>query len=294
MPARILHQLVDWPSRILWAIRSWPHGNEMLRWDRLRFLASGCRVEPFLSCPSWYLRNIGIKLIVQFQLEEYYPILALKLLDLREAPILRRNCAEGLGRLRQAGAEARSALWRALADPYWETRTEALRAITRTEKPSAEITAELAERFFMPFLDPGPCAGNPASVLAPSEGNFEVRATLASVLGKIGTGRKALSALHALARDENWIVRAQAALALRDLARREPDSREACRRVLDLIDPSSEGAIPHFILPEILRHVRTGLDDPARACLVPRAEVDSTMDLKLGWNKTALPPRLPF
>lgn len=273
-----------WAAGLFRVLHTWRNSGRLLRGDRAGFFASGCKIEDILNCPFWHVRNIGIKLIVQFRLEACYPVLPRKLLEGRDAPILRRNCAEGLGRLRLAAPDSMSALRHGLKDPYWEVRTESLRALCAIGEVSEQTTAEILGNFFG-YPSPVPeGADSLPPFLKVREKNFEVRAALARAIGKLVTGPQALAALRALSDDDNWIVRAQASAALAEFASRNPAFRDTCLKILSLIDTFSDGAVPHFVIRQSFEEARQVLS-PSSCDPIPGSAPRLYLDLKQGWNK---------
>ncbi|MFW6108432.1 MAG: HEAT repeat domain-containing protein [bacterium] len=202
----------------------------------------GERIDQWLQSPAWQVRNAALKLIAHLRDESRYPVLIARLTDRREAGIVRRNAAEALARVGLDTEAARTALRRALDDPYWEVRAQAGRALARLFPPAERLERDLLGRLY----------GGQANGRGVAEGNFEVRMAIAEGLGHLGVSGEAFEALRRLAHDESWPVRSQAAVGLSHFAARQPDFQEPARDTLVAIDRQSEGAVSYFVHREVL------------------------------------------
>jgi len=282
MPSQAPQGIRPFVRAVLWGLRSWRAGDRLLRGGPEAFEASGYDVEDFLNGPLWYLRNIGVKMVAKFQLQDRYPVLLERLADRREAPILRRNCAQALGQIAIAAEEAQAALLGALKDPYWEVRTEALGSLLATQPPSERITGEVVRSLFGELAPPPPGPGRPGPA-RPNEKVFEVRAAAAKVLARLGVPPVAFEGLRALAADENWIVRTQAVAALAEFGIRNADFRDDAQRLIREVNPVSDAMVPWFVPRSRSRRAMEEISQPAE--VVRNEHFDSLyLDLKKGWH----------
>ena len=228
------------------------------------FCAAGYKIESFLSCPIWYVRNIGIKLIGAHSLIEYEELLRLKCMDRKEAPIIRRNA---LRNIRTAGFQLNSDfLFGCLDDPYWEVRGEALQAITEITEPADDITIKLVDRLVN------------VKTNSLQETNFEVLMHYVATIGTVGSSPRAQEALSLLAKHHNWLIRAQSAIALNHLCCRYPDQASEMIVILEAIDPQSHGIHPLFQLKKTLAHAALSCDSSSG--LAPLSFIDPAR----GWQ----------
>jgi HEAT repeat protein len=266
---------------LLWGARSWRAGDRLLRQDADAFKASGYRAEDFLGSPLWYLRNIGVKMIAKYRLQALYPVLYQKLADRSEAPIVRRNCAQLLSQLGAPPAETQPALLAALNDPYWEVRTEALCSLVLTQQPSEPVSDEIIRLLLGAAVPPvGVLGGSGPPALI--ERNFEVRATAAAALGRLGVPPRALDALDVLLTDENWIVRVQATTAIAEFVSRDISFKDQARRLLESANPASDGMVPWFVPKHKLRLALERLSEPKDEPQ-PQDFAPLYLDIKKGW-----------
>jgi hypothetical protein len=228
------------------------------------FCSAGYKIESFLSCPLWYVRNIGIKLIGAHSLIEYEELLRLKCLEKKEAPIIRRNA---LRNIRTAGFHLNSDfLFMCLDDPYWEVRGEAIRALTDVSEPADEITVKLVDRLIN------------VKTNSLQETNFEVLMHYVATIGTVGSIPLAQEALSLLAKHHNWLIRAQTAIALNHLCLRYPEQVDEMIIILKAIDPQSHGVHPVFQLKKALAH--TALSIESSSSLSPLSFIDPAR----GWQ----------
>ena len=225
----------------LWGLRHLRLEGRLLKMNYEELCAAGYRIETFLSCPIWYVRNIGIKLIGAHSLKEYEGCLKTKCLDLREAPIIRRNAHRSL---RNPSFQLDTDfLIGCLDDPYWEARAEALQTLSEISEPSHDLTAKLIESLMN------------VKTGSLREQNFEVLMHYVAALGTVGTPPRALEGLSVLALHPNWLVRAQSAIALNHLSHRYPEQVDESRIIVEAIEPHSHGMQPVFPLKKILAQV---------------------------------------
>lgn len=248
----------------LWGLRHLPSEGRILKMSFQEFCVAGYKMESFLSCPIWYVRNIGIKLIGAHSLVEYEEFLKLKCQDRKEVPIIRRNA---LRNIQTAGFQLNSDfLFGCLNDPYWEVRSEALRALAHNSTPADETTAKLVNKLFN------------VERSSLRETNLEVLMHYVASLGIFGTSPRAQEALSLLAKHGNWLIRAQTAIALNHLCRRFPDTAQQITGVLETIDPQSDGIHPVFLLKKTLAHTAASIE--SSSSLAPL----SFIDLSQGWQ----------
>lgn len=235
----------------------------------------GQKLDAWLESPGWEVRNAAVKLIARFRDQGRYHRLLQRLADPSEAGIVRRNAAEAIARLGLATPPARVALVRALSDPYWEVRSEALVALASLFPPAEDIERALLELLF------GPPHGPRRWV---REENFEVRMACARGLGHLGASRAAFEALVALAEDDFWLVRSQAAVALAHFATRCSEYLAEARDRLRRIDRLSEGAISYFVHRDVLSQVFRALDTAPEEGVAPEQLRALYLNPSEGWN----------
>jgi len=248
--------------------------RRLLSAERPRLDGIGQKIDAWLDSPAWEVRNAAVKLVAHVHDHGRCHRLLEKLADRSEAGIVRRNAAEAVARLHLSTGAIRSALLRALADPYWEVRTEAAHALAALFPPADDLERALLDVLYGPRRRARPRI---------REENFEVRMACAEGLGRLGTGRPALEALTVLADDDSWLVRSQAAVALAHFASRRHEHFDEIRELLLGVDRLSEGAVSYFvhrdILSRVLRAVRKGPQDVA-----PDELGSLYLSPKTGWN----------
>jgi UDP-N-acetylglucosamine--N-acetylmuramyl-(pentapeptide) pyrophosphoryl-undecaprenol N-acetylglucosamine transferase len=191
------------------------------------------RAASLLASPAWEARNLGVKLIGLLEAPERLPLLMALLKDRQPAPwyqrmaggdfaqvgFIRRNGLTAVARLGCVTPEVEEVLAAALADPYYEARAEACRAITALDRHlSDEGRARLIAGLVGLLRDRW----------------LEVAAAAAEALGHVGGEADARPALLALKAHKYWMVRAAGLRGLQalvergragDLDRLEPDVR---------------------------------------------------------------------
>ncbi len=253
--------------------------NRLLATDAAPPADVGERIDGWLRWPAWEVRNAAVKLIAHLRDESRYPLLIHKLTDRREAGIVRRNAAEAIARVGLDTDAARTALRRALDDPYWEVRAEAGRALARLFPPAEPLERDLLELLY------GHARNGRVTV---AEDNFEVRMAIAEALGHLGVSDRAFAALARLARDESWPVRSQAAIALTHFAARHPDRFDDARAAVKGIDRQSEGAISYFVHRDVLSSALRAIHRGPGA-VKPDEFHDLYLNPKAGWNHVRKP-----
>ncbi len=233
----------------------------------------GAKLDAWLASPAWELRNAAVKLIARFRDDGRYARLLGALADRAEAGIVRRNAAEAIAQLGLRTAPARGALVRALGDPYWEVRSEAATALAALFPPAEDLEAALLRALF------GPRGGRRIR-----EANFEARMALALALGHLGLSRAAFDALRALAGDDSWLVRSQAAVALAHFAGRLPDLFPEARACIERVDRLSEGCVSYFIHREVLDVVLRAVAEGPQGLTAERL-ASRYLCPKAGWNR---------
>jgi UDP-N-acetylglucosamine--N-acetylmuramyl-(pentapeptide) pyrophosphoryl-undecaprenol N-acetylglucosamine transferase len=195
------------------------------------------RAVALLGSPSWPARNLGVKVLGLLQAACEVPRLVAILRDrtpapwyqrlaggdFREVGFVRRNAVTALVRMGQVTDEVEEALLAALADPYFEVRAEAARAVS-----------VLGAR----FSEAGRCRAAEALARAVRDRWLEVAVASATALGAVGCAAVALPALRDLAGHRYWMVRSAALEGLLLLVRRG--------QVEDL--PALEAAVRGFVL----------------------------------------------
>jgi len=165
------------------------------------------RAASLLASPSWEARNLGVKLLGLLQARDRLP-LVLALLgdrtpaawykrmlggDFEQVGFIRRNAIATLARFGVVTSDVEQALAVALADPYYEVRAEACRAVTRLDCE----------------LSPGGRTRLVAGIVALLRDRWiEVIAAAAEALGHVGGPDDARPALVALWDQKFWMVRA--------------------------------------------------------------------------------------
>jgi HEAT repeat protein len=235
----------------------------------------GARLDAWLASPAWELRNAAVKLIARVRDQDRYARLLAKLADRSEAGIVRRNAAEAVAHLGLRTPPARAALVSALGDPYWEVRTEAAAGLAALFPPAEDLELALLLALY------GPRARGPRRV---REANFEVRMACAFALGHLGVSRGAFDALRALAGDDSWLVRSQAAVAIAHFVGRHPDLFPEGRACLDAVDRLSEGCVSYFVHREVLDFVLRAVGEGPQALTAERLR-PFYLDPKTGWNR---------
>ncbi len=162
------------------------------------------RAAGLLSHKSWEDRNLGVKLIGLTLYREKIPTL-LKMLsdrmpvsrfrkffggDFEQVGFIRRNIVQALRILDHFDAEVEKHLFGALADPYYEVRSQAC------------VTAA----HFGPFLE-GNRAWLDALMKLFADPCFEVVIEAAKAVGEIGNGQEAAEVLLAMKESHYWQVR---------------------------------------------------------------------------------------
>jgi UDP-N-acetylglucosamine--N-acetylmuramyl-(pentapeptide) pyrophosphoryl-undecaprenol N-acetylglucosamine transferase len=177
------------------------------------------RAASLLARRNWEARNLGVKLLGLLEGREKLPLVLALLKDRRPAPwykrlfggdfeqvgFIRRNALTAVARLGAATPEVEDVLAAALADPYYEVRAEACRAITALDRHLSDqgrarlitgLIALLGDRW------------------------LEVAAAAAEALGHVGGEADARPALLAQVGHKYWLVRAAALRGLHALVER--------------------------------------------------------------------------
>jgi UDP-N-acetylglucosamine--N-acetylmuramyl-(pentapeptide) pyrophosphoryl-undecaprenol N-acetylglucosamine transferase len=177
------------------------------------------RAASLLARRSWEARNLGVKLVGLLDGREKLPLVLALLKDRRPAPwykrllggdfqqvgFIRRNALAAVARLGTVTPEVEDVLAAALADPYYEARAEACRAITALDRHLSDqgrarliagLVALLGDRW------------------------LEVAAAAAEALGHVGGDADARPALLAQVDHKYWLVRAAALRGLHALVER--------------------------------------------------------------------------
>jgi UDP-N-acetylglucosamine--N-acetylmuramyl-(pentapeptide) pyrophosphoryl-undecaprenol N-acetylglucosamine transferase len=207
-----------------------PRPEQLSDEDRQYYVS---RAASLLASPAWEARNLGVKLVGLLEAREKLPLVIALLKDRQPAPwyqrmaggdfaqvgFIRRNGLTAVARLGCVTPQVEDVLVAALADPYYEARAEACRAVTvldrhvsdggRTRLIAGLITL-LRDRW------------------------LEVAAAAAEALGHVGGEADARPALLALKAHKFWMVRAAGLRGLQalvergragDLDRLEPEVR---------------------------------------------------------------------
>jgi UDP-N-acetylglucosamine--N-acetylmuramyl-(pentapeptide) pyrophosphoryl-undecaprenol N-acetylglucosamine transferase len=177
------------------------------------------RAASLLARRNWEARNLGVKLLGLLEGREKLPLLVALLKDRRPAPwykrlvggdfeqvgFIRRNALTAIARLGTATPDVEDVLAAALADPYYEARAEACRAITALDRHlSDEGRARLIAGLIALLGDRW----------------LEVAAAAAEALGHVGGEADARPALLAQVGHKYWLVRAAALRGLHALVER--------------------------------------------------------------------------
>jgi len=99
----------------------------------------------YLQSKNWKIRNVGVKLIGILKFKEMIPDLLIMLTDKTpdtflnrllggdfvQVGFIRRNCIRSLIVLQESNNEIKEAIYKALSDPYWEVRAEAVLAVIK-------------------------------------------------------------------------------------------------------------------------------------------------------------------
>jgi UDP-N-acetylglucosamine--N-acetylmuramyl-(pentapeptide) pyrophosphoryl-undecaprenol N-acetylglucosamine transferase len=191
------------------------------------------RAASLLASPAWETRNLGVKLIGLLDARDKLPLVIALLKDRRPAPwymrmaggdfeqvgFIRRNALASVARLGVVTREVEDVLAAALADPYYEARAEACRAITLLDR---HLSDGGRMRLIAGLID------------LLRDRWIEVAAAAAEALGHVGGAADARPALLALKEHRFWMVRAAGLRGLQalvesgragDLGRLEPDVR---------------------------------------------------------------------
>lgn len=254
-------------------------------------------VDAWLASPGWQVRNAAVKVVAHLRDEPRYPRLVEKLADRSEAGIVRRNAAEAIARVGLATPDAREALRKALADPYWEVRAAACNALARLFEPDDNLENALLAVLYAPKKQNGsgpnthiPSArrgqtgtASPGSRQRVREDNFEVRMAIAEALGHLGVRPVAFDALLELTSDDSWPVRSQAAVALAHFAARHPGFFDRARDRLRAVDRQSDGAVSYFVHRDMLSRALMATHG-THADMEPDAFRSMYLDPKAGWN----------
>ena len=115
----------------------------------------------YLQSDNWKIRNVGVKLVGMLGFKEMIPELIKMLIDRTpdkflnrllggdfvQVGFIRRNCIRSLIMLKESNREITEALHKALDDPYWEVRAEAVNAIAKLISKNAlsDIEKKLIE-----------------------------------------------------------------------------------------------------------------------------------------------------
>ena len=177
------------------------------------------RAASLLARRQWEARNLGVKLIGLLDGREKLPLVVALLKDRRPAPwyqrlfggdfvqvgFIRRNALTTIARLGTVTPDVEDVLAAALADPYYEARAEACRAITALDRHlSDQGRARLIAGLIALLRDRW----------------LEVAAAAAEALGHVGGEADARPALLALVDQKYWLVRAAALRGLHALVER--------------------------------------------------------------------------
>jgi len=234
------------------------------------------RLPALLASRSWEVRNLAVKLIEKLRDPEFYPILTSKLLNGNESGIVLRNTVAAVRHLGLRDEQTEEALGRALHAGYWEVRCEAARALSEMFEPTRERAGLLVQTL-------RPCRGRGGAIRF-GERNFEVRSAVAVALGRCSDGSVAQPVLEALAEDQHWMVRHQAAVALVELSRRCPGCAPAAAQTLERIDLLGDGCRSDFPFPQAVASLQSivlnGLAHTDAAAIRKHY-----IDMKRGWNR---------
>jgi len=177
------------------------------------------RAASLLARRHWEARNLGVKLVGLLDGREKLPLVVALLKDRRPAPwyqrlfggdfvqvgFIRRNALTTIARLGTVTPEVEDVLAAALADPYYEARAEACRAITALDRH---------------LSDQGRARLIAGLIALVRDRWLEVAAAAAEALGHVGGDADARPALLALVDHKYWLVRAAALRGLHALVER--------------------------------------------------------------------------
>lgn len=242
---------IDPPGRLLDWVKANPSVRHAYNFAR--------RVTTFLNSKDWRTRNVGVKLVGELGLKSFRYDLCAILANREAAPrshrvlggdfaqpgFLRRNAIVALERLGDSDPQAERALLDALADPYYEVRAEAARALgvlagklsgAGREEAAVRLQSRLGER------------------------NFEVLMEVVTALGSVSEDARVVDHLRALHYHRNWQVRDRVVLAYGALhARGVVPDRTRVLALLDDVLTTSDGFTPRFILREHLADLQSRL-----------------------------------
>jgi hypothetical protein len=200
--------------------------------DALLAARSACppaRLAELYAFPWWVVRNTAVKLDALAPCPGTVDRMCALLRARADVGIVRRNAASALAGL-DTSPESADVLRACARDPYWEVRRDALLALVRGA-PADATTLETLR------------------AAARRERSFEVRMALARALGATRSP-EALPLLETLSRDDSWLVRLQAAVALTELGVALPARREHVRALLARMERSSAGLTGRLVLDE--------------------------------------------
>jgi UDP-N-acetylglucosamine--N-acetylmuramyl-(pentapeptide) pyrophosphoryl-undecaprenol N-acetylglucosamine transferase len=169
--------------------------------------------KEYLSSDNWKIRNVGVKLIGMLGFKDMIPEL-IRLLtdripdkffnrllggDFVQVGFIRRNCIRSLIILKESNSMIKGALYRALDDPYWEVRAEAIRAISELfpDENHSDMERRLIELL--------------------NDKEFEVILLTIEILGKVSNNKDILKDLRKLYYHPNQKVRRMLIVALNRL-----------------------------------------------------------------------------
>jgi len=191
----------------------------------------------YLQSEKWKIRNVGVKLVGLLGFKEMIPELIKMLNDRTPAKFLirlfggdfvqvgfiRRNCIRSLVTLKESNREVREALYKALDDPYWEVRAEAVNAIEKlfSKENLSDIEKKLIELLH--------------------DKKFEVILYTVESLGSIAGDKTVLKHLRKLYFHPNQKVRVTLVKTLHNLFARGiiPDKKELTNEINQIFIPSS-------------------------------------------------------
>lgn len=217
-----------------------------------------------LTEPAWPVRNVGVKLIgllgdvssaglLVNLITDRRPVSGLKRLlggDFEQVGFIRRNAVDSLVQLNELNPDIEQALKTALADPYFEVRSHAARAV-----------GHFAER----LTDRAGFQGR--LIKAARDSSFEVAGAAVLALGRVGCDRRAVEALIGLKLSRHWQIRRAALAALTDLVRRgEIDDPDGLREEVVGFVTTATDFTPRFALKAAYQALmdEIGRDRPAR------------------------------
>jgi HEAT repeat protein len=224
------------------------------------------RVRAFLQSDSWEVRNCAVKIIAKTNYTPLLPALEEMLLDRSEAGIVRRNCAEMLGCYGHRSAALTQSLTAALADPYWEVRAEAARALARLCDEDGTVEHALLKRLAR-------------------EKDMEAQAAFVEALGAVAVMQETFDRLAERAVEGPWLVRHQSAVAVAEMAARRPEFAQQAIALIGRLDLLAEGTVTRSVfrqsILQLAEHTRQSQAFPTRDELRLRY-----FHLKNGWLKT--------